>query len=229
MNQDRPDWSLFLASAAHDMKNSIGMLSGTLETLLADDAAKQLPAYTQMAHMLYETRRLNDNLIQLLVLYKGAENAAYPYDPQPLALDQFVEQVIAQNQVLLDSKGIALETEFPPDLIWIFDDHLIIGVIGHALNNAIRYTRDRIRLTVKTAKGMLEIGVEDNGPGYPPAMLDAGLAIKNDVDFGTGSTGLGIYFSSEVARMHKHRGCCGSVDLENGGPLSGGRFILRLP
>ena len=68
-DQDRPDLSLFLASAAHDMKNSIGMLSGTLETLLADKSATLTPAYQQMAHMLYETRRLNDNLIHLLVLF----------------------------------------------------------------------------------------------------------------------------------------------------------------
>jgi two-component system sensor histidine kinase SenX3 len=228
-DQDSPDLSLFLASAAHDMKNSIGMLSGTLETLLADDSARLTPAYRQMAHMLYETRRLNDNLIHLLLLYKGMGNPSYPFDPQPQALSQFIEQIEAQNRVLLDSKGITLESDFPAELIWIFDDDLVLGVVGHAINNAIRYTRDKIRLIVQSVDGFLEIRIEDNGSGYPAGMLDAGMAIRSGVDFGTGSTGLGLYFSSEVTKMHKHRGRHGSTALENGGTLGGGCFVVRLP
>ena len=61
---------LFLASTVHDMKNSISVLSGTLESLLVDASPKTEAAYPQMAHMLYQTKRLNDNLIQLLALYK---------------------------------------------------------------------------------------------------------------------------------------------------------------
>lgn len=228
-DQDRPDLSLFLASAAHDMKNSVGVLSGTLEILLAGDSAKLMPAYQQMAHMLYETRRLNDNLIQLLALYKDVGNPSYPFDPQPQALSYLVEQVEAQNRILLDSKDITLETDSPDDLIWIFDEDLVIGVIGHAINNAIRYTRDKIRLVIRPGGEFLEIRVEDNGCGYPPAMIEAGMAIKSGVDFRTGSTGLGLYFSSEVAKMHRHRGRHGSVVLENGGLLDGGCFVLRLP
>lgn len=225
----QPDLSMFLASAAHDMKNSIGMLSGTLEVLLADAAVKASPAYQQMAHMLYETRRLNNNLIQLLALYKEVGSAAYPFDPQPQEITQFIAEIEGQNRILLESKNVAFETEFADDLIWIFDDDLVVGVISHALNNSIHYTHDRIRLSIKELDGYLEMRVEDNGKGYPPAMLEAGTARKTGVDFMTGSTGLGLYFSGEVAKMHKHRGRVGSVALENGGAFGGGCFVLRLP
>jgi signal transduction histidine kinase len=227
--QHRPDLSLFLASAAHDMKNSIGMLSGTLETLLADNTTKLTPAYQQMTHMLYETRRLNDNLIQLLALYKEVGQRTYPFDPEPQVIGEFVEQIEAQHHILLDSKRIELQTDFPADLVWVFDDDLVIGVISHAINNAIRYTRDKIRLVIKPQDAILEFRVEDNGDGYPPAMIESGMAITKGVDFVSGSTSLGLYFSSEVAKMHKHRGRVGSVMLENGGELGGGCFVLRLP
>jgi hypothetical protein len=49
------------------------------------------------------------------------------------------------------------------------------------------------------------------------------------VNFMTNSTGLGLYFSSEVARMHKHRGRHGALRLENGGAFGGGCFVLTLP
>lgn len=224
---------LFLASTAHDMKNSVSVLSGTLETLLAGASPSTENAYPQMAHMLYQTRRLNDNLIQLLALYKQVGKPEYPFDVQPLELATLLEQVIAASRILLDSRGIALETDFDPSLIWHFDEDLIIGVLGHAINNAIHYTRDRIRIAIGVSEGDLEIRVEDNGSGYPAAMLEAGISAMHGastaVNFLTNSTGLGLYFSSEVAKMHKHRQRSGSLHLENGGAWGGGCFVLRLP
>lgn len=229
VDQHRPDLSLFLASAAHDMKNSVSMLSGTLENLLSDPSAKLTPAYQQLAHMLYETRRMNNNLIQLLALYKEVGSPSYPFDPQPRSIDQFVCEVAAQNRILFDAKGIEFETEYLTDLVWCFDEDLIVGVAGHALNNAIHYTHDKVRLAIALAGECLEIRIEDNGSGYPPAMLEAGAMVDTGVDFTNSSTGLGLYFAREVARMHQHRGRLGSVVLENGGLWGGGCFVLRLP
>lgn len=227
------DLFLFLASTAHDMKNSISVLSGTLETLLADASPRTEAAYPQMAHMLYQTKRLNDNLIQLLALYKQVGKPEYPFQMEPLEITHLVEQVAAAGRVLLKSKGITLETDFEPDLVWHFDEDLIVGVVGHAINNAINYTGDKIRLSIAKHDGGLEIRVEDNGRGYPTAMLEAGASamngISSGVNFLTNSTGLGLYFSSEVAKMHKHRSRTGSLRLENGGKYGGGCFVLNLP
>ena len=225
--------SLFLASTAHDMKNSVSVLAGTLEKLLAGASPETEAAYPQMAHMLYQTKRLNDNLIQLLALYKQVGKPEYPFDVQALEVGEFVEQLVASVRVLLDSRGITLETEFDPHLIWHFDEDLVIGVVGHAINNAVNYTTDKIRLAIGVAGECLEIRVEDNGQGYPQAMIDAGVSamsgIHSGVNFLTNSTGLGLYFSSEVAKMHKHRDRSGSLRLENGGAYGGGCFVLRLP
>lgn len=224
---------LFLASTAHDMKNSISVLSGTLETLLADASPRTESAYPQMAHMLYQTKRLNDNLIQLLALYKQVGKPEYPFDIQPLEIGHLVDQVVSAERILLKSRGIELETEFDPGLVWHFDEDLIVGVVGHAINNAIHYTKDRIRIAIAKVDGCLEIRVEDNGSGYPAAMLEAGVSamsgVRTGVNFLTNSTGLGLYFSSEVAKMHKHRQRSGGLRLENGGKYGGGCFVLSLP
>jgi two-component system sensor histidine kinase SenX3 len=228
---------LFLASTAHDMKNSISVLSGTLERLLVDASPRTESAYPQMAHMLYQTKRLNDNLMQLLALYKQVGKPEYPFDVQPLELGQLVDQVVSLERVLLQSRGIQLEVDCDPRLIWHFDEDLIVGVLSHAINNAIHYTCDRVRLAIREQDGWLELRVEDNGPGYPPALLRAGEIATREtaggVNFLTNSAGLGLYFSSEVAKMHRHRGRHGTLRLENGGNAAGtycgGCFILRLP
>jgi signal transduction histidine kinase len=230
---DSHDLFLFLASTAHDMKNSISVLSGTLERLLVDASPKTASAYPDMAHMLYQTKRLNDNLMQLLALYKKVGKPEYPFDLQPLALGQLVDQVVSIGRVLLASRGIRLELDYEPGLIWHLDEDLVVGVLSHAINNAIHYTCDTVRLAIRETDGWLELRVEDNGPGYPPALLKAGAIATREaagrVNFLTNSAGLGLYFSSEVAKMHRHRGHSGSLRLENGGAYGGGCFILRLP
>ena len=224
---------LFLASTAHDMKNSISVLSGTLERLLVNASPRTESAYPQMAHMLYQTKRLNDNLMQLLALYKQVGTPAYPFDVQPLALGHLVDQVVSIERVLLQSRGIHLELDCDPQLIWHLDEDLVVGVLSHAVNNAVHYTCDRVRLAIREADGWLELRVEDNGPGYPPSLLRAGeiatSGTAGGVNFLTNSAGLGLYFSSEVAKMHRHRGRHGTLRLENGGKYGGGCFILRLP
>lgn len=229
-----PELLMFLASTAHDMKNSISVLSGTLERLLGDAAAhagpEQAPHFDQMAQMLYQTRRLNDSLMQLLALYKQVGTPAYPFDVQPIEVGELAAQVAALGRVLLEARAISLEIEVEPGLIWHLDEDLVVGVVSHALNNAVHYTRDRIRLSLRRQGELLEIRVEDNGEGYPPALLnmDAGAG-AGGLNFLTNSAGLGLYFSREVARMHRHRGREGSVRLENGGLLGGGCFVLGLP
>ncbi len=225
-----PELYLFLASTMHDMKDSVSLVSGTLEAMLA--ASPDL-ASPQLAHMLYQTKRLNDNLIQLLALYKRVGKPGYPFDSRPQQISELVAQVVAQEKTLLDARSITFETTFPPDLIWSFDEDLIIGVLGHVINNASRYTRGIIRLSIAQFGDYLELRIEDNGQGFPPALLMAGAAamhgLRAGVNFSTNSTGLGLYFSFQVALMHKHRERSGSITLENGGALGGGCFILRLP
>jgi signal transduction histidine kinase len=185
-----------------------------------------------MAHMLNQTRRLNNQLMQLLALYKQVGTPAYPFDMQPLEVAQLAEQVAASECMLLQSRGIELEIDCAPQLVWHFDEDLIIGVLAHAIHNAANYTRDKVRLAIAEVDGCLELRVEDNGPGYPAAMLDAGVAAMagaGGVNFMTNSAGLGLYFSSEVAKMHRHRGRHGTLRLENGGAYGGGCFVLRLP
>lgn len=226
--QHPPELTAFLASAIHDMKNSISMLVNFMEDKLSEPEVKDHPICKQMAPMLYEVKRVNSNLIQLLTLYK-VDKKFYPFDLTENSLDEFLTEIEQQNRALMDTQGVQLEMDIPDDLYWYFDRELVAGVLNHALNNATRYTRDKLRLAAAEVDGQLEFRVEDNGGGYPPTMLEEGINVNRGVSFNTGSTGLGLYFSSVVAKMHKNQGRAGEILLENGGKFGGGCFVLRLP
>ncbi|MFZ3019559.1 MAG: HAMP domain-containing sensor histidine kinase [Gallionella sp.] len=207
------------------MKNSISVLISFL-----DDNITRLDPEAQRAAapMLYEVQRVNDNLLQMLAIYKVG-NQFYPFDLAENSIATFVHEVAAQNQSLLDYLGITLDIDCDEGLHWYFDYELVAGVVAHALNNASHYTKDRLRLAVKEEDGELVMRVEDNGSGYPDNVLEAGDAVNKGVNFASGSTGLGLYFSAMVAQLHQNRGKTGTMQLENGGTLGGGCFILRLP
>ena len=218
----------FLASSVHDMKNSVSMLIGGLDKTLAAADSENLAAYSELVQMNHEIKRINSNLIQLLTLYKLGEEI-YPFDPQSVCVEDFLHSLSAQNSELLKSHDITLEIHAESDLHWYFDEDLISGVVSNALNNAMRYTSGCIRLIANNNEGMLELRIEDNGSGYPASMLQESIDNMRGVDFQGGSTGLGLYFSAMVARLHHNHGRWGDVMLENGGSLEGGCFVLHLP
>lgn len=224
----QPDLSMFLASSVHDMKNSVSILIGGLERVLTQASPELFPAYQDVAHMLHETKRINSNLIQLLTTYKIGQDI-YPFDPLPQSISEFALTILAQQELLLRFHGITLELDCDESLYWQFDEDLVGGVICHALNNAIRYTKDKVRLVIRETGDLLELRVEDNGSGFPAHMTQGNPEAMRATDFQGGNTGLGLYFSAMVAKLHQRRNRSGGIRLENGGTYNGGCFVLHLP
>lgn len=218
----------FLALSVHDMKNSLGMLIGALENTIKDARESGSPLSPQLGQMEYEAKRLNNNLLQLLCIYK-ISNCLYPIDIQEHPIRAVLEEIVLQNRPLLDFRGIKLELDCQSDSVWYFDKELLSGALNNALNNSIQHTADQLRLMARIVDGQLEIRVEDNGGGYPDSLLHAALAANKGINFYRGSTGLGMYFSMMVANLHQNKGHNGSLSIENGGTFGGGCFVLRLP
>lgn len=222
------DMGTYMMAAAHDMKNSVcvmmAFLGNALEELPAGGASR-----TMTHQALYEAQRINSHLMQILALYK-IDEGLYPFDPVEVDLAGFAHEVLAGARPLAGSKGVALDAQLgAEERFWYFDRDLVLSIVSQSLHNAIKYTRDRVRLGLRVADGTLEIRVEDNGRGFPEFMLERGFPAQQGIDARTGSTGLGLYFASKVARMHRNRGLAGQTRLENGGDLGGGRFVLSLP
>ena len=229
MKQEDISFADFIASSVHDMKNSLNIQIGFMEDLLAENSGKMGdPMSKRLGQVIYEANRMNANLIQILSLYKLGKSI-YPIDISEHSVNELIEEVTLQNQHMMDYKGITVSVECGEDCYWYFDRDLVAGILVNALNNAYNYTRDKIRVVAKVENGIFEMRVEDNGKGYPESMLQDGVQKNKGVSFSSGSTGLGFYFSSHVAQMHKNAGKEGTIEIENGGAFGGGCFILRLP
>jgi len=229
MEQEDINFSDFIASSIHDMKNSLNIQIGFLYELMSECQGKlDKPMLDRLGQAVYEASRMNVNLMQILSLYKLGKSI-YPMDIAEQSVNEILEEVVLQNQSIMDYKGIAVEVSCEENCYWYFDRDLVTGILINALNNAYQYTTNKIHLLAKIRDGMLEIRVEDNGGGYPESMLLKNVAENKGICFATGSTGLGFYFSSRVAMMHKNEGRQGNVSIANGGTHNGGCFVLTLP
>lgn len=235
------DISTFVAAAAHDMKNSVSVIAAYLEDALQQlatlDGEQRAAATQSTAQALYETQRVNGNLVQLMALYK-IEEGMYPFDPAEVMLDDFADEMLARVRPLVQLKGLVLQCDAPMGLQdWVFDADLIGSVVIQSLFNAARYARHAVRLSLREVGGRLEIEVADDGQGFPEFMLAQGFPSRQGIDMRTGSTGLGLYFSRLAAGLHKRGDRAGTTRLANGsgadgeagGTLGGGRFIIELP
>jgi signal transduction histidine kinase len=215
-----------LASIIHDMKNSLGMVVSTLDDVVTEGSLEA--SDPKVVALQQEAKRLNNNLIELLTLYK-IENERIKPAIDEVNVQEFFDEVMAENRALAVAKGIRLVSQCDPDLYGFFDEGLIRGVLNNQIGNGMRYTDDQLMLAAEERDGYLVISVEDNGGGFPAQMLEAQEAIDAHEAISEGRTQLGLYFASMVARMHRNREHEGFIKLDNQVNLKGGQFALWLP
>jgi signal transduction histidine kinase len=97
-------------------------------------------------------------------------------------------------------------------------------MLGNLMENAAKYGRGRVFVTVKTTADCVEFEVEDDGRGIPVAerasIFDRGARL----DTGKPGTGLGLAIARDVAQIYG-----GSIQLEESEDLGGLLARLRLP
>ncbi|MDF3888129.1 sensor histidine kinase [Cupriavidus basilensis] len=99
----------------------------------------------------------------------------------------------------------------------------LIEILGNLLDNACQWARSRVRVRLAEQAGMLEIVVEDDGPGMPPEARELATARFGRLDESTAGSGLGLAIVSEMAALYEGGLTLGGSDL--GGLLA----RLRLP
>ena len=221
------DFSTILASSVHDMKNSISMLLATLDEL-ATSCGHTCPESAKLSQLRYQGQRLNNDLVQMLSIYK-IENKQFTPNIDEHSMEEFLAECVDPHEPLLKARGISIESTCPKGLIGFFDREMVLGVVNNVINNAYKYSKDRIRLEASTLDGFVAIQISDNGSGYPPGMLHENGRDARPTNFRTGSTSLGLYFAALIADLHTNRDNRGYIELTNQGMNGGGRFTIYLP
>jgi len=227
MKTDQSIFETLLASSIHDMKNSLGLVMHELETIGAQ-LENDLEKISSISSLRYEASRINTSLMELLALYK-IEKKQLDIHKDETYLIELIEDCLAAHTFLAKSKGIALELDCDDELVWFLDTNLMRIVLNNILSNSIRYSKSKILISAFIIDKQLCLQIDDDGVGYPEAMIEATKHIQYHIDASSGSTGLGLYFSHEIANKHQRQDIKGRINLKNKDKLSGGCFQVFLP
>jgi len=141
----------FIANASHELRTPLASLIGFIDTLLgpaADDPPAQqrflLIMQTQAARM----RRLIDSLLSL----SRIQMMEHERPRARVALDQLASHVAESVEPLTRARKVALSLDIEPGLPPVQGDaDQLVQVIQNLLDNALKYARTRVRLSVATA------------------------------------------------------------------------------
>jgi|GEM_PF-6389082 len=91
-----------------------------------------------------------------------------------------------------------------PDLSWYYDNDLIGSVIHNVLVNGSRYAKKTIVISGIVSDNGLTITIEDDGEGFPQAMIDA-ASLESAAHSSGNSTQLGLFFAAKIAQLHQQK------------------------
>tara|TARA_B110000881_G_C18507823_1_gene480546 strand:+ start:434 stop:1123 length:690 start_codon:yes stop_codon:yes gene_type:complete len=222
------DLTLIMASIVHDVKNSLGLIQHQVECMVPQLSDSNLEIAVELQQLSLEAGRINHGLIHLLGLYRLKEGMLSPCDDECFVMD-----VLEDVRTKFISSLNVLKVDFTidqhdPDMVWNFDQALVDGILSNIITNAIRYTKSKLTFSTYKKNGYLVIQIKDDGNGYPEKMIQCAKP-QTKMNYQTGSTGLGLYFSSQIAQMHQVGSKKGYIELSNDEQTGGAIFKLFLP
>lgn len=208
----------FVADAAHELRSPLAALRNTVGVAVAHGDTADLAALDGSTARL---QRLTDDLLLLARLERTA-----PVSGKPVDLAGLAEELVGERsfRVPPDSRFVVVASA--PALVIGREDELA-RLLGNLLDNAARYARERITVTVRApSPELVRVEVVDDGPGIPPEDRERIFERFARVDEARGrehgGAGLGLAIARDIAARH---GGTLSVTESTGGA----HFVAEFP
>jgi two-component system phosphate regulon sensor histidine kinase PhoR len=164
----------FVANVSHELKTPLAVISSTVEAL--QDGAADDPAARDvfLARVGDEAARLLA-LIQDLLSLARIESAALELDPEAVPLDRAIAACLERQAPRAEAKTLTLVEKPPADapagVAALADARALRQVLDNLVDNAIKYTPDGGRVTVRWAAtaGQVSFEIQDTGIGISDA------------------------------------------------------------
>lgn len=208
----------FVSDASHELRSPVAVLRSSLEVARAHPESTSWP--DTVGDLLAVTDRLEHLVDDLLLLARLGE-AGRPVPDDEVDLDEVVGEEVrlrAALPVSLTRLEAARVTGSRGDLG---------RVVANLLDNATRYARTTVEVSVRRNGSSVVLAVDDDGPGVPAAESDRVFERFVRLDAGRartgGGAGLGLAVVRETVAAH------GGATTVTGSPLGGARFLVTLP
>jgi two-component system, OmpR family, osmolarity sensor histidine kinase EnvZ len=209
-----------LAGVSHDLRTPITRMKLQLAMMPENQDVKELTGdVIEMERMVEE----------YLAFARGQAGET----PVEIDVSKLLNDLAVNARRTLEAEGAEangatkkLELTAPQGLALEARPNAIRRCVTNLVDNALRHGA-RVQLSARETGGMIEITVDDDGPGIPEHRREEAFRPFHRLDEGrnleTGGSGLGLAIARDIARGH------GGDLILNSSPLGGLRALVRLP
>ena len=180
------------AAFAHDLRNPVTVLKGTVKLLRRGSADEQM-----LERMDVYTRRI-EQYVEAMSSIQRLEQM--PVQCRPVSLPQLGRELEETARLL--APALNLSCSFPQEGQAELDHGLFLTVAENLVTNAARFARSGLELTMETDGGFLTLTAADDGPGFPQELMQTGPKPFGKRDGGAAHFGMGLYSSQLLCRKH---------------------------
>ena len=216
----------FAADASHELRTPLTSISGHAR-MLDEWALEEDPqrARRSVGAIRRQARRMGDLVDSLLALTRGDEGAGLEVGRHDLAA---VAEEAVQTARATASGKMSVEYARPDGgVMATFDRNGVLQLAGILLDNAVKYTPEGGRVTVRVREvdSHVQFEVSDTGVGIADAQLPLIFErfYRADLSRTKGGAGLGLSIARQIAEAHG-----GTIEVSSK-PGEGSTFTLLLP
>jgi two-component system sensor histidine kinase KdpD len=217
-----------LSSISHDLRTPLVSIIGSATTL--SEVGEMVSPHDRkelVGTVLEEANRLNrfvQNLLDMTRLGYGAMQPRCDWAD----LHDVVGRAVQRLRDVLEPFRVSVDIAPETPLLWL-DSVLMEQVLVNVLDNAAKYSPANGLIVIQAGPlgGLLELRVEDDGPGIPPSERELVFDIFYRVkarDSRTAGTGLGLSICRGLIEAHG-----GTITAEEGRGQRGTAIVVRLP
>ncbi len=192
----------FVADASHELRTPLTTIAGYTELARKrpDDRAA---TDTALAKVEEESARMTALVEDLLLLARL--DSGRPLESEPVDVSRLLVEAVSDQRVLAPDHQWRLS--LPEESVEVRgDEHRLHQVVTNLLTNARKYTPAGTTVTVSAGPG--GFSVHDDGPGFPPDLVDKAFErfVRGDEArvraAGDGGYGLGLSLVTAIVTAH---------------------------
>jgi PAS domain S-box-containing protein len=224
----------FIDRASHELKTPITTVYGAyqlLDLLHKDKFDSEQLELLEMASIgTKRIKKLVDDLLDVSLL----ESKTFKVNKSRSNLSNIIINCIKEMKYFSNKRNHEIDIDILPELNMNIDESRIELVFTNLISNAIKYTpsNGKIQIKMQSDGKFAQVKISDSGVGLSSEEIKdlfkkfstIESSLKKDLDMDLGSTGLGLFLSKEIIKLHG-----GEIWAESEGKGKGSTFIVKIP
>ncbi|MBE0509730.1 MAG: GHKL domain-containing protein [Chromatiales bacterium] len=177
-------------------QHALGDLAHSLKTPLA--VLRTLPERTPV---LDEQIARMDHIVQYQL--QRAATAGRSALATPISLQGSLDRLLRSLHKVYAERGIRVQQMVDPRCRFRGDEGDLLELLGNLLDNAFKWTAQRIRIEAWLEDGQLLIAIEDDGPGIAPEQIEPVMQRGTRLDEATPGHGIGMAMVRDIVAAYQ--------------------------